>query len=475
MVTDPPYNLGDSPPLSRGAPLITRRHTKGERLTPALAGSTSRPSRPAVTSGTHPRSRGEHISSRDRVASSSDSPPLSRGAHRDVVQAGRDAGLTPALAGSTSADCSRSPGPRTHPRSRGEHTHPAARTMRSMDSPPLSRGAHLRRAGDRPGAGLTPALAGSTMISAGVESPSTTHPRSRGEHDSPGSPPPPPMDSPPLSRGARDGDLLPDVRAGLTPALAGSTSGRLPRRTSTGTHPRSRGEHGQLTASCYCKEDSPPLSRGAQTASMCCGRCRRLTPALAGSTPASIWSCIHFRTHPRSRGEHDVPSVGNTGGSDSPPLSRGAPRPGAGVGDLRGLTPALAGSTRCSPSGLGWNWTHPRSRGEHDDMLAVGDRVLDSPPLSRGARTGPSPRRPLSGLTPALAGSTRLNRLANPSLRTHPRSRGEHGVMRVGVAVLGDSPPLSRGARAARHLRDAADGLTPALAGSTRVGSRKSG
>ncbi len=296
--------MTDSPPLARGAPPTQPPCATRTGLTPARAGSTYPTAAGWCPSGTHPRSRGEHLSLANFSAASRDSPPLARGAQLGQQVHGVGVGLTPARAGSTSASCARPTATRTHPRSRGEHGYPMITDPTIVDSPPLARGAHTRTGPWFCATGLTPARAGSTHCWASTITPRRTHPRSRGEHEGNVGLTAGFRDSPPLARGARHPVHPRRQGLGLTPARAGSTPRcswpREPRRT----HPRSRGEHSQPYRKLPACLDSPPLARGSTTSS--------------GSAATPDW------THPRSRGEHSLLVEAIVRNLDSPPLARGA-------------------------------------------------------------------------------------------------------------------------------------------------------
>ena len=214
--------------------------------------------------GTHPRSRGEHAATSCSGPGTSDSPPLSRGAHLACGGARLRLGLTPALAGSTGPG-SISPRPFwNHPRSRGEHKLAGRPLPNYRDSPSLSRGARFLCGRPGPCPGLTPALAGSTRPRCRPMPRSGTHPRSRGEHLGVVIAVARAADSLPLSRGARRRRSRRAGRVGLTP--------------------RSRGEHRLAGRGRRTKRDSPPLSRGARLLEQVQLRGVGLTPALAGST-----------------------------------------------------------------------------------------------------------------------------------------------------------------------------------------------
>ena len=182
---------------------------------------------------------------------------------------------------------------------------------------------------------------------------------------------------------------------------------------------------------------------------------------------------IGQRTHPRSRGEHSVTGVSPPSGGDSPPLSRGARAGPSSCRVVSGLTPALAGSTRTPRPPSRTSWTHPPlSRGARRPDLGLhpGQRLT---PGSRGEHRVPVPGlEEVGGLTPALAGSTWRRSCWSSCRWTHPRSRGEHSPSSDYSYSRQDSPPLSRGALFENLPSHLGHGLTPALAGSTGRGLR---
>ena len=171
------------------------------------------------------------------------------------------------------------------------------------------------------------------------------HPRSRGEHGlyiirgivSPG--------SYPLTRGALLVAL--ELRAvfRLIPAHAGSTFRADIKDSSSGAHPRSRGEHTRAITVPAGATGSSPLTRGAQVDDAPDTSDEGLIPAHAGSTPAFLVLVVLLRAHPRSRGEHWCRLVSRHSLVGSSPLTRGAPQVTQGLSGLVGLIPAHAGST----------------------------------------------------------------------------------------------------------------------------------
>ena len=74
---------------------------------------------------------------------------------------------------------------------------------------------------------------------------------------------------------------------------------------------------------------------------------------------------------------------------------------------------------------------------------------------------------PITGLTPAWAGSTALDPTGHIVHEAHPRMGGEHECIRAAQLFRRGSPPHGRGARGVAGVCGGCGGLTPAWAGST--------
>ena len=151
---------------------------------------------------------------------------------------------------------------------------------------------------------------------------------------------------------------------------------------------------------------SPPQARGILYSDEGDGADERLTPAGAGNTFGKNFRADRKEAHPRRRGEY--PGSGGCSRRDkgSPPQARGIPMSYLQSQAIRGLTPAGAGNTKCSHNSMGYNWAHPRRRGEYYNAVMLSFSVRGSPPQARGI---PDCSRSLLGvtwLTPAGAGNT---------------------------------------------------------------------
>ncbi len=152
---------------------------------------------------------------------------------------------------------------RAHPRSRGEHTTTRFDALKPRGSSPLTRGALVPPPVVGRPSRLIPAHAGSTVgvhVEHVVEG---AHPRSRGEHLRRLQPPPEVKGSSPLTRGAHLTIFPCRLIGGLIPAHAGSTGSVPASATKWWAHPRSRGEHANEKQIALYEQGSSPLTRGA--------------------------------------------------------------------------------------------------------------------------------------------------------------------------------------------------------------------
>ena len=172
---------------------------------------------------------------------------------------------------------------------------------------------------------------------------------------------------------------------------------------------------------------SSPLARGTRGLCVLKYPLVRLIPARAGNT---LFICSHTPStaaHPRSRGEHHFTHYGCRRDRGSSPLARGTLLLVLADALLSRLIPARAGNTLGIAGLPASDAAHPRSRGEH-------------------------PFLPLGVLAPGAA---------------HPRSRGEHtGKLNASPVIFGSSP-LARGTPVARSRSWFSCRLIPARAGNT--------
>ena len=151
-----------------------------------------------------------------------------------------------------------------------------------------------------------------------------------------------------------------------------------------------------------------------------------LIPARAGNTQRNDGGGSYVRAHPRSRGEHmDLLGILLVAWGSSP-LARGTPTVRAPVFRPAGLIPARAGNTCFRLSVRLASRAHPRSRGEHSGHESVGCHLEGSSPLARGTQEIIEDDKYCLGLIPARAGNTGYGFCGADHAWAHPRSRGEH-------------------------------------------------
>ncbi len=233
-----------SSPRWRGRRRQPRHLAAGHGLIPALAGTTPRLLLSCRPPRAHPRVGGDDWRIESGGAGWLGSSPRWLGRPRDRSEANHDAGLIPALAGTT----------------RGEPVH----------------------ARHRPG--LIPALAGTTPTDADLVTVRRAHPRVGGDDTVDGRPGVIVSGSSPRWRGRRGPRRGPCAPRGLIPALAGTTMSVMAFPSTGGAHPRVGGDDRAAGTQAVTDLGSSPRWRGRRP----CGpaapaRCR-LIPALAGTT-----------------------------------------------------------------------------------------------------------------------------------------------------------------------------------------------
>ena len=235
--------------------------------------------------------------------------------------------------------------------------------------------------------------------------------------------------SSPLTRGKRGNCGQGTLVQGLIPAHAGKTLRPPLASTPTTAHPRSRGENGRPIASHARNTGSSPLTRGKRHHIRIIPLTHGLIPAHAGKTP---WYTLRQKVaaaHPRSRGENDAIQFDLEFSAGSSPLTRGKLHALMPVLPQVGLIPAHAGKTLADLPRAHARAAHPRSRGENDHVGGPAHHELGSSPLTRGKPSAATTPTPAPRLIPAHAGKTSPYGPRGPAGPAHPRSRGENGSL----------------------------------------------
>ena len=120
--------------------------------------------------------------------------------------------------------------------------------------------------------------------------------------------------------------LLPPSLTRLIPACAGNTLPLLRVVLSRTAHPHLRGEHQHRPVRGDQHAGSSPLARGTQLINPHDFSAERLIPACAGNTASNQSSISSTGAHPRLRGEHPEPPTLISTDWGSSPLARGTHR-----------------------------------------------------------------------------------------------------------------------------------------------------
>ena len=295
-----------------------------------------------------------------------------------------------------------------------------------LGSSPHTRGARRRQSEIHLGGRIIPAYAGSTRACRRRSSTGTDHPRIRGEHRGAVGNVDSAEGSSPHTRGALVAPEVDELTPRIIPAYAGSTWTRSRSGSASGDHPRIRGEHTDKTEALGLSQGSSPHTRGAHPRPLPVRHADRIIPAYAGSTPPFRFSLNVEGDHPRIRGEHLTITASLYGYAGSSPHTRGALAPGYQAIVWCRIIPAYAGSTYAMQGLAVCLPDHPRIRGEHEHLPAVGQGVFGSSPHTRGARHQNRRRPKRTGIIPAYAGSTFMPSWRRGDFGDHPRIRGEH-------------------------------------------------
>ena len=171
-----------SSPRWRGARTLNPPPLSRARIIPALAGSTLQVARDWRSRPDHPRVGGEHRAQRGNPRRSHGSSPRWRGARGLRESVALKNRIIPALAGSTCRPSYRPTRPPDHPRVGGEHVRPHIIRSGWSGSSPRWRGAHCSPTRRHHVERIIPALAGSTSSPPKRIRSRADHPRVGGEH-----------------------------------------------------------------------------------------------------------------------------------------------------------------------------------------------------------------------------------------------------------------------------------------------------
>ena len=132
-------------------------------ITPAYAGNTDRLYSGIYSTRDHPRLRGEHHIRKGKPLRSLGSPPLTRGTLGFYFRNVFVKRITPAYAGNTNHFPDVGKNDQDHPRLRGEHKKADTEKEKNEGSPPLTRGTRLHIGTQKHFFRITSAYAGNTL------------------------------------------------------------------------------------------------------------------------------------------------------------------------------------------------------------------------------------------------------------------------------------------------------------------------
>ena len=199
----------------------------------------------------------------------------------------------------------------------------------------------------------------------------------------------------------------------------------------------------------------------------------RLIPARAGKTSPTWTSSPGGPAHPRACGENSrtAPEAAETFGSS--PRVRGKPTVPVVRTERTGLIPARAGKTDVERQVLRAHRAHPRACGENITLTILMPVAPGSSPRVRGKLGDPNDWPKPIGLIPARAGKTSSASRSRPRSAAHPRACGENTSGRHGWQYGGGSSPRVRGKHGGPGRGARGRGLIPARAGKTPCPRRR--
>ncbi len=211
---------------------------------------------------------------------------------------------------------------------------------------------------------------------------------------------------PPHPRGPLSGQQHPRRRTWSTPASAGTSSSRPSCSPCPAVYPRIRGDLVMIARRSRPVPGLPPHPRGPPRWPGAQRRRLRSTPASAGTSAAPRSRGMGWTVYPRIRGDLALVVDHRPMGEGLPPHPRG-PR-GRGLADVygEGSTPASAGTSVPQWSRPGTHLVYPRIRGDLRKGGAAGHYLAGLPPHPRGPRVDEPGGEELRGSTPASAGTS---------------------------------------------------------------------
>ena len=294
-----------------------------------------------------------------------------------------------------------------HPRMRGERTVAVMIRSAPYGSSPHARGTPPISAASSAFRGFIPTCAGNALVPGQFAGRVSGHPRMHGERIANGRNKLDKFGSSSHTRGTR---LLAHQRRKVgrfIPAYAGNAWARPSPWTPSTVHPRMRGERVAGYLFLDYLAGSSPHARGTLHALRHIRQVRRFIPACAGDATFHRNTASADTVHPRMRGERGISSSTTSGSTGSSPHARGTRlfslrKPARGW-----FIPACAGNARrrrCPSRPVS---VHPRMRGERSLWSHAIASAAGSSPHARGTHGHGRGKRLDARFIPACAGNAR--------------------------------------------------------------------
>ena len=190
-----------------------------------------------------------------------------------------------------------------------------------------------------------------------------------------------------------------------------------------------------------------------------------ITPACAGKSKSSYFSCFPVRDHPRVCGEKAAAAAPAHNQSGSPPRVRGKGVMHQVFFAFFGITPACAGKSYHAWHMVVIVWDHPRVCGEKHLGSIIRVCLVGSPPRVRGKERCGRASRMSKGITPACAGKSHIPNTRVTTTWDHPRVCGEKNLQLEQNNIRRGSPPRVRGKVSVCFCCSCSLRITPACAG----------
>ena len=274
-----------SSPRVRGKHRLHVQVVRRVRIIPARAGQTWPAGSPAPTTSDHPRACGANHPFDVAHTLVSGSSPRVRGKQRRELRAIDDLRIIPARAGQTHRRDRQHTHPPDHPRACGANVTQDGVGDARCGSSPRVRGKPVAAACRALRKRIIPARAGQTKAVQAIHAPSPDHPRACGANVALRPDFPRIAGSSPRVRGKPQQRLHAFHRRRIIPARAGQTTATIPRHAPHPDHPRACGANSSLLFDATSCAGSSPRVRGKHGLDLVSAPLLRIIPARAGQTP----------------------------------------------------------------------------------------------------------------------------------------------------------------------------------------------